>query len=81
MQSDHPSWPKLLVNSICLSRSAGETEGRMRAIAWKKSSVVTSGALSLDGSTWNNVISMPLGSDGYVGSKKPSGVLRNLVAV
>jgi len=39
------------VNSTYLSKSAGDTDGLILAKAWKKSSVVTSGALSLDGST------------------------------
>lgn len=76
----HPSWPKLLVNSTCLVRSACDTEGRILAIAWKKSSVVTSGAWRSLGSTCIKVISMPAGSDGYVGTNIPVGSLLNLVA-
>jgi hypothetical protein len=46
----HPSCPKVLVNSICFSRSFSDTDGLILAMAYQKSSVVTSGAFNFEGS-------------------------------
>ncbi|ORX73015.1 hypothetical protein DL89DRAFT_86165 [Linderina pennispora] len=43
VQPAYPSWPKSLVSSICLLRSASLTVGRLFLTAFKKSDSVRSG--------------------------------------
>jgi len=57
------------------------TEGLILERPLYKSSIETSGAFSLLGSIDIIVISRPWGSEGQVGTKKPSDVYMNLVAV
>jgi len=57
------------------------TDGFILARAFIKSSILTSGNMASFGSISYKVMSLPSGSDGYVGVHPPSWVYLNLFAV